>query len=136
MIIDAYRHIFPQALVDAVLEVNPSSEIADLLAQTPHMYNVGLRLAYLDTQQIDQQLVTLAYPHILEEGFSGVYRTVCSIGAFPGMSPLAMNTKEGVRCAPPPSIYAKYVRRACTQAYVQKQAAKEGFSSSGQRLRV
>jgi hypothetical protein len=48
MIIDAYNHIFPQDLVDAVLEVNPSSDIAGLLAQTPHMYDVELRLAYLD----------------------------------------------------------------------------------------
>ncbi len=64
MIIDAYAHVFPDPLVDALLAVRPSAELAGLRQQSPHLRDADRRLAYMDRHGFDVQVLVLARPPV------------------------------------------------------------------------
>ncbi len=64
MIIDAYAHVFPDPLIDALLAVRPSPELLGLRQQSPYLRDAERRLAYLDRVGIDRQVLVLARPPV------------------------------------------------------------------------
>jgi aminocarboxymuconate-semialdehyde decarboxylase len=64
MVIDAYAHVFPSVLIDALAEVKPSKELAALRAQSKHNFEHEARLAYMDEHGFDIQVLILARPPV------------------------------------------------------------------------
>ena len=64
MVIDSYAHVFPRPLLDALAEVRPSAELAALRSQSPHMFEVDARIAYMDRHGFDVQVLILARPPV------------------------------------------------------------------------
>lgn len=64
MVIDSYAHVFPKALMDALEGVRPSSELAGLRQQSPHMWEHDRRIAYMDEHGFDMQVLVLARPPV------------------------------------------------------------------------
>ena len=64
MVIDAYSHVFPQRLIDALSDVKPSAELAALRAQSKHNFEHERRLAYMDQHGFDIQVLVLARPPV------------------------------------------------------------------------
>ncbi|HVA22733.1 MAG TPA: amidohydrolase family protein [Candidatus Micrarchaeia archaeon] len=64
MIIDAYAHVFPDPLIDALLAVRPSQELAGLRQQSPHLRDGDRRLAFMDRHGFDVQVLVLARPPV------------------------------------------------------------------------
>lgn len=64
MVIDAYAHVFPTRLIDALAEVKPSKELAALRAQSKHNFEHERRLAYMDEHGFDIQVLVLARPPV------------------------------------------------------------------------
>ena len=64
MVIDAYAHVFPMPLIEALAEVKPSKELAALRAQSPHNFEHEARLAYMDEHGFDLQVLILARPPV------------------------------------------------------------------------
>jgi predicted TIM-barrel fold metal-dependent hydrolase len=64
MVIDAYAHVFPMRLIDALAEVKPSAELAALRAQSKHNFEHERRLAYMDEHGFDVQVLVLARPPV------------------------------------------------------------------------
>ena len=64
MVIDAYAHVFPMSLIDALAEVKPSAELAALRSQSKHNWEHERRLAYMDEHGFDMQVLILARPPV------------------------------------------------------------------------
>jgi predicted TIM-barrel fold metal-dependent hydrolase len=64
MVIDAYAHVFPMRLIEALAEVSPSAELAALRAQTSYLYDDARRIAYMDEHGFDIQVLVLARPPV------------------------------------------------------------------------
>ena len=64
MVIDAYAHVFPMRLIEALAEVKPSAELGALRAQSKHNWEHERRLAYMDEQGFDVQVLILARPPV------------------------------------------------------------------------
>jgi predicted TIM-barrel fold metal-dependent hydrolase len=64
MVIDAYAHVFPTVLIDALARVKPSKELAALRAQSRHNFEHEARLAYMDEHGFDVQVLILARPPV------------------------------------------------------------------------
>ena len=64
MVIDAYAHVFPLRLIEALAEVKPSAELAALRAQSKHNFEHEGRLAYMDEHGFDVQVLVLARPPV------------------------------------------------------------------------
>jgi len=64
VVIDAYAHVFPMRLIEALAEVKPSKELAALRAQSPHNFEHAARLAYMDEHGFDVQVLILARPPV------------------------------------------------------------------------
>lgn len=64
MVIDAYAHVFPKRLIDALAEVKPSAELGALRAQSKHNFEHERRLAYMDEHGFDIQVLVLARPPV------------------------------------------------------------------------
>src|SRR5665213_3316986 len=64
MVIDAYAHVFPNRLIDALAEIKPSKELAALRAQSPHNFEHEGRIAYMDEHGFDMQVLILARPPV------------------------------------------------------------------------
>jgi aminocarboxymuconate-semialdehyde decarboxylase len=64
VVIDAYAHVFPSRLIDALSEVKPSAELAALRSQSPHNWDHERRLAYMDEHGFDIQVLILARPPV------------------------------------------------------------------------
>ncbi len=64
MVIDAYAHVFPMRLIDALAEVKPSAELTALRAQSKHNFEHAGRLAYMDEHGFDLQVLVLARPPV------------------------------------------------------------------------
>jgi aminocarboxymuconate-semialdehyde decarboxylase len=50
--------------MDALAEVRPSAELAALRSQSPHMFEVDARIAYMDRHGFDVQVLILARPPV------------------------------------------------------------------------
>ena len=64
MVVDAYAHVFPMRLIEALAEVKPSAELAALRAQSSHNWDHERRLAYMDRHGFDVQVLILARPPV------------------------------------------------------------------------
>ena len=64
MVIDAYAHVFPRRLIEALAEVKPSKELVALRAQSPHNFEHEARIAYMDQHGFDMQVLILARPPV------------------------------------------------------------------------
>ena len=64
MVVDAYAHVFPRRLIEALAEVKPSAELAALRAQSSHNWDHKRRLAYMDEHGFDVQVLILARPPV------------------------------------------------------------------------
>jgi aminocarboxymuconate-semialdehyde decarboxylase len=64
MVIDAYSHVFPMRLIDALAEVRPSAELAALRAQSPYNFEHEHRIAYMDEHGFDVHVLILARPPV------------------------------------------------------------------------
>jgi len=64
MVIDAYAHVFPMRLIEALAEVKPSAELGALRAQSKHNFEHEGRLAYMDEHGFDIQVLVLARPPV------------------------------------------------------------------------
>ena len=64
MVIDAYAHVFPRRLIEALAEVKPSQELVALRAQSPHNFEHEARIAYMDQHGFDMQVLILARPPV------------------------------------------------------------------------
>lgn len=64
MVIDAYSHVFPMPLIEALSKVKPSAELAALRAQSPHNFEVEPRIAYMDEHGFDVDVLILARPPV------------------------------------------------------------------------
>lgn len=64
MVIDAYAHVFPMRLIDALAEVSRSAELSALRAQTSYLYDDERRIAYMDEHGFDIQVLVLARPPV------------------------------------------------------------------------
>ncbi|HYL07837.1 MAG TPA: hypothetical protein VEU76_04765, partial [Candidatus Udaeobacter sp.] len=64
MVIDAYAHVFPMPLIEALAEVKPSAELAALRGQSKHNWNEASRIAYMDEHGFDMQVLILARPPV------------------------------------------------------------------------
>ena len=64
MVIDAYAHVFPTRLIEALAEVKPSAELDALRAQSSHNFEHERRLAYMDEHGFDVQVLVLARPPV------------------------------------------------------------------------
>lgn len=64
MVVDAYAHVFPTRLIEALAEVKPSAELAALRAQSSHNWDHERRLAYMDAHGFDKQVLILARPPV------------------------------------------------------------------------
>jgi predicted TIM-barrel fold metal-dependent hydrolase len=64
MVIDAYAHVFPMRLIDALSEVKPSSELGALRAQSKHNFEHERRVAFMDEHGFDIQVLVLARPPV------------------------------------------------------------------------
>ncbi len=64
MIIDAYSHVFPMPLIEALGEVSPTAELTALRSQSSYLYDEGRRIAYMDEHSFDVQVLVLARPPV------------------------------------------------------------------------
>lgn len=64
MIVDAYAHVFPTRLIEALTDVRPSAELAGLRAQSSHVYDDARRISYMDRNGFDIQVLVLARPPV------------------------------------------------------------------------
>ena len=64
MVIDAYAHVFPMDLIDALAKVKSGAELEGLRAQSPHMFEHERRIAYMDEHGFDIQVLVLARPPV------------------------------------------------------------------------
>lgn len=64
MVIDAYSHVFPMPLIDALAEVKPSAELKALRGQSKHNWDSKTRIAYMDEHGFDIQVLILARPPV------------------------------------------------------------------------
>jgi predicted TIM-barrel fold metal-dependent hydrolase len=64
VVIDAYAHVFPTRLIDALAEVKPSAELAALRSQSRHNFEHEGRIAYMDAHGFDMQVLVLARPPV------------------------------------------------------------------------
>jgi predicted TIM-barrel fold metal-dependent hydrolase len=64
MVIDAYAHVFPMRLIDALAEVSASAELGALRAQSSYLYDDVRRVAYMDANGFDIQVLVLARPPV------------------------------------------------------------------------
>ena len=64
MVIDAYAHVFPMRLIEALAEVKPSTELKALRTQSKHNWDEKSRLAYMDAHGFDIQVLILARPPV------------------------------------------------------------------------
>ena len=64
MIIDAYSHVFPMPLIDALAEVSPSAELIALRSQSSYLYDEDRRIAFMDEHGFDVQVLVLARPPV------------------------------------------------------------------------
>lgn len=64
MVIDAYSHVFPMRLIDALAEVSPSAELNALRGQSSYLYDDDRRVAFMDDSGFDIQVLVLARPPV------------------------------------------------------------------------
>ena len=64
MVIDAYAHVFPMRLIEALADVKPSAELAALRTQSRHNWEHERRIAYMDEHGFDVQVLILARPPV------------------------------------------------------------------------
>lgn len=64
MVIDSYAHVFPKPLIEALDHVRPSAELAALRSQSPYMFELDRRIAYMDDHGFDLQVLILARPPV------------------------------------------------------------------------
>jgi predicted TIM-barrel fold metal-dependent hydrolase len=64
VIIDAYSHVFPMPLIDALAEVSPSAELLALRSQSSYLYDEDRRIAFMDEHGFDVQVLVLARPPV------------------------------------------------------------------------
>lgn len=61
MIIDAYAHVCPERLLDAIQELHPGAEAA-ALRKNAYLYDGERRMRYMDRIGVDQQVLVLVRP--------------------------------------------------------------------------
>lgn len=61
MVIDAYSHACPEALIDAMEQVHPTAE-ARALRNNSYQWDTKRRIAYMDRIGVDQQVLVLVRP--------------------------------------------------------------------------
>jgi predicted TIM-barrel fold metal-dependent hydrolase len=64
LLIDAYAHVFPMSLIDALSEVSAGAELQALRSQSPHLYEDERRIRFMDEHGIDVQVLVLARPPV------------------------------------------------------------------------
>jgi predicted TIM-barrel fold metal-dependent hydrolase len=64
VIIDAYSHVFPMPLIDALAEVSPTAELKALRSQSPYIHDADKRIAFMDEHGFDVQVLVLARPPV------------------------------------------------------------------------
>ena len=63
-VIDAYAHVFPMRLIEALEDVSPSAELRALHSQSSFLYDDARRVAYMDEHGFDTQVLVLARPPV------------------------------------------------------------------------
>ena len=63
MIVNAYSHVCPERLLDAISERHPSTEVA-ALRKNSYLFDGERRLRYMDRIGVDQQVLVLVRPPI------------------------------------------------------------------------
>ncbi len=61
MIVDAYSHVCPERLLDAIEDLHPTAEAA-ALRKNSYLFDADRRLRYMDRIGVDQQVLTLVRP--------------------------------------------------------------------------
>jgi len=61
VIVDAYSHVCPERLLDAISERHPSTEVA-ALRKNSYLFDGERRLRYMDRIGVDQQVLVLVRP--------------------------------------------------------------------------
>jgi predicted TIM-barrel fold metal-dependent hydrolase len=61
VVVDAYSHVCPERLLDAISERYPGSEVA-ALRENSYLFDGGRRLRYMDRIGVDQQVLVLVRP--------------------------------------------------------------------------
>jgi len=64
MVIDAYSHVFPTPLIEALSELKPSAELAALRAQSTYNFDPARRITYMDAHGFDVNVLILARPPV------------------------------------------------------------------------
>ncbi len=64
MVIDAYAHVFPMRLIEALAEVKPSAELRALRSQSTYNWDDARRISYMDEHGFDVQVLILARPPV------------------------------------------------------------------------
>jgi predicted TIM-barrel fold metal-dependent hydrolase len=64
VIIDAYSHVFPMPLIDALAAVSPTAELKALRSQSSYLYDEDRRIAFMDEHGFDVQVLVLARPPV------------------------------------------------------------------------
>jgi aminocarboxymuconate-semialdehyde decarboxylase len=64
LIIDAYAHVFPEPLIDAVSKVSTGAELQALQQQSAYLREPALRLTFMDRVGFDIQVLVLARPPV------------------------------------------------------------------------
>lgn len=63
-VIDAYAHVFPWRLIEALSEVSTGAELKALRSQSPHLFKDEDRVRYMDDHGFDVQVLVLARPPV------------------------------------------------------------------------
>jgi hypothetical protein len=61
VIVDAYSHVCPERLLDAISERHPGAEVA-ALRKNSYLFDGERRLRYMDRIGVDQQVLVLVRP--------------------------------------------------------------------------
>jgi predicted TIM-barrel fold metal-dependent hydrolase len=61
VIVDAYSHVCPEGLLNAIEELHPTAEAA-ALRKNSYLFDADRRLRYMDRIGVDQQVLTLVRP--------------------------------------------------------------------------
>lgn len=64
MVVDAYAHVFPMRLIEALSEVKPSAELKALRSQSSYNWDLERRIGYMDEHGFDVQVLILARPPV------------------------------------------------------------------------
>jgi len=64
VVIDAYAHVFPMRLIEALGEVSTGAELRALQSQSSYLWDDERRISFMDEHGFDKQVLVLARPPV------------------------------------------------------------------------